>query len=31
MYELDPFTRLIAGLVVNELHDLPIQCLDGEL
>ncbi|CAK3828461.1 ABC transporter [Lecanosticta acicola] len=31
LYELDPFTRLISGLVSNELHGLPVQCTDGEL
>ncbi|KAG0143497.1 hypothetical protein CROQUDRAFT_81007 [Cronartium quercuum f. sp. fusiforme G11] len=30
-YNLDPFTRLIGGLVVNELHDLPITCRPQEL
>lgn len=31
MYNLDPFTRMIAGLVVNELHDLPVICKSEEL
>lgn len=31
MYNLDPYTRLIAGLVVNELHDLRITCKSNEL
>lgn len=31
MYNLDPYTRMIAGLVVNELHDLRITCKPKEL
>lgn len=31
LYPLDPLTRVIASLVVNELHDLPINCLPSEL
>lgn len=31
LYELDPFTRLISGMVVTELHDLPVTCTDVEL
>ncbi|KAL7416336.1 putative ATP-binding cassette transporter [Mrakia frigida] len=31
MYDLDPFTRLIAGLVSTELHDLKVVCLQSEL
>ena len=31
LYQLDPFTRLIAGLVSTELHDLPVVCTDREL
>lgn len=30
LYQLDPFTRLIGGMIVTELHDLPIQCTDAE-
>ncbi|MBW0570706.1 hypothetical protein O181_110421 [Austropuccinia psidii MF-1] len=30
MYELNPYTRIISGLVVNELHDLPVVCKDTE-
>lgn len=30
MYQLDPYTRLISGLVVNGLHDLPVVCKDAE-
>jgi ATP-binding cassette subfamily G (WHITE) protein 2 (SNQ2) len=26
LYQLDPFTRLIGGMVVTELHDLPVDC-----
>ena len=26
LYELDPFTRLIGGMVVTELHGRPVQC-----
>lgn len=26
MYQLNPFTRLISGLVTSALHDLPIYC-----
>ncbi|KAK3950972.1 ABC-2 type transporter-domain-containing protein [Pseudoneurospora amorphoporcata] len=31
LYELNPFTRLISGMVVTELHDLPVICKDYEL
>ncbi|USW51713.1 Putative AAA+ ATPase domain, CDR ABC transporter, ABC-2 type transporter, ABC-transporter [Septoria linicola] len=31
LYELDPFTRLIAGLVSTELHNKPVVCTDAEL
>ncbi|KAK3070076.1 ATP-binding cassette transporter snq2 [Teratosphaeriaceae sp. CCFEE 6253] len=31
LYELDPFTRLISGLVATELHDLPVVCTQREL
>jgi len=30
LYELDPFTRLVGGLVANELGGLPVRCLDSE-
>lgn len=30
LYELDPFTRLISGMVVTELHGLPVVCNDLE-
>lgn len=31
LYQLDPFTRLIGGMVVTELHDLPVVCKTSEL
>lgn len=31
MYELDPMTRIISGMVVTELHDLPVVCKPSEL
>jgi ATP-binding cassette subfamily G (WHITE) protein 2 (SNQ2) len=31
LYELDPFTRLIGGMVVTELHDRPVVCAPHEL
>lgn len=31
LYELDPFTRLVGGMVVTELHDLPVRCSAAEL
>lgn len=31
LYELDPFTRLIGGMLVTELHGRKVQCTDGEL
>ncbi|KAL3420870.1 BMR1-like protein (ABC-2 type transporter) [Phlyctema vagabunda] len=31
LYQLDPFTRLIGGMVVTELHGLPVKCTDVEL
>lgn len=31
LYQLDPFTRLIGGMVVTELHDLPVVCTAAEL
>ncbi|KAH9823546.1 ABC-2 type transporter-domain-containing protein [Melampsora americana] len=30
MYNLDPFTRLMSGLVVNELHGLRVTCRPEE-
>jgi ABC-type multidrug transport system permease subunit len=30
LYELDPFTRLIGGMVVTELHDRPVRCTTME-
>ena len=30
LYELNPFTRLIGGMVVTELHGLPIKCAPDE-
>lgn len=30
LYQLDPWTRLVGGMVVTELHDLPVVCLPGE-
>lgn len=31
LYELNPFTRLIAGMVTTELHGLPVKCNAAEL
>lgn len=31
LYELDPFTRLVGGMVVTELHDSPVVCATSEL
>ncbi|KAF2090707.1 hypothetical protein K490DRAFT_62029 [Saccharata proteae CBS 121410] len=31
LYQLDPFTRLIGGMIVTELHDLPVSCKPAEL
>jgi ATP-binding cassette, subfamily G (WHITE), member 2, SNQ2 len=31
LYQLDPFTRLISGLVSTELHGLPVVCKAKEL
>lgn len=31
LHQLDPFTRLIGGMVVTELHDLPVNCKASEL
>ena len=30
MYQLDPFTRLVSGLVSTGLHEVPVQCQDSE-
>lgn len=30
LYQLDPFTRLIGGMVVTELHGRPVVCTPGE-
>jgi ABC-type multidrug transport system permease subunit len=30
LYQLDPFTRLIGGMVVTEMHDRPVQCTSVE-
>ena len=30
LYELDPFTRLVSGMVATELHDLPVRCKQSE-
>ena len=30
LYELNPFTRLIGGMIVTELHDLQVQCTPQE-
>lgn len=31
LYQLDPFTRLIGGMIVTELQDLPVVCTTQEL
>jgi ABC-type multidrug transport system permease subunit len=31
LFQLDPFTRLVAGMVVTELHDRPVVCAPSEL
>jgi ATP-binding cassette subfamily G (WHITE) protein 2 (SNQ2) len=31
LYQLDPFTRLIGGMTVTALHDLPVRCASTEL
>ncbi|KAK3332194.1 ABC-2 type transporter-domain-containing protein [Cercophora scortea] len=31
LYQLDPFTRLIGGMAVTALHDLPVVCAPNEL
>ncbi|KAF6809416.1 ABC transporter [Colletotrichum musicola] len=30
LYQLDPFTRLIGGMVVTALHDLKVACAESE-
>lgn len=30
LYQLDPFTRLISGMVTTALHDLPVRCQESE-
>ncbi|KAI1859058.1 hypothetical protein JX265_010535 [Neoarthrinium moseri] len=30
LYQLDPFTRLIGGMVTTALHELPVKCASGE-
>lgn len=30
LYQLDPFTRLIGGMVVTELHGRPVECMEME-
>lgn len=31
LYQLDPFTRLIGGMVTTALHEVPVVCRPGEL
>ncbi|KAK2748986.1 hypothetical protein FQN57_007269 [Myotisia sp. PD_48] len=31
LYELNPFTRLVSGMVVTELHDRAVECTSMEL
>jgi len=31
LYQLDPFTRLIGGMTVTALHDVPVVCTPQEL
>ncbi|KAB5583021.1 ABC-2 type transporter-domain-containing protein [Coniochaeta sp. 2T2.1] len=31
LYQLDPFTRLIGGMAVTALHDVPVVCTPAEL
>jgi ATP-binding cassette, subfamily G (WHITE), member 2, SNQ2 len=31
LYQLDPFTRLISGMVTTELHGHPVVCTPSEL
>ncbi|PVI00433.1 ABC transporter CDR4 [Periconia macrospinosa] len=30
LYELDPFTRLVGGMVVTEMHGRKVECTPGE-
>ncbi|KAF2191943.1 hypothetical protein K469DRAFT_719004 [Zopfia rhizophila CBS 207.26] len=30
LYQLNPFTRLIGGMIVTELHDRPVECTPVE-
>lgn len=30
MYQLNPFTRLVGGLISNELYELDVRCTDSE-
>lgn len=30
LYQLDPFTRLISGMVTTALHGLPVKCAEAE-
>ncbi|KAF2021330.1 hypothetical protein BU24DRAFT_19386 [Aaosphaeria arxii CBS 175.79] len=30
LYQLNPFTRLIGGMIVTELHELPVTCTNME-
>lgn len=30
LYQLDPFTRLISGMVTTALHELPVTCAEAE-
>ncbi|KAF7122990.1 hypothetical protein CNMCM5793_001166 [Aspergillus hiratsukae] len=30
LYQLDPFTRLISGMVTTELHGRPVSCAPAE-
>ena len=31
LYQLDPFTRLVGGMVTTALHQLPVNCAPAEL
>lgn len=31
LYQVNPLTRLIGGMLVIELHELPVRCTEGEL
>ncbi|KHO01599.1 BMR1-like protein [Metarhizium album ARSEF 1941] len=31
LYHLDPFTRLISGMVTTALHELPVDCTSSEV